>query len=148
METIDYTKFKIEIYSPAGELIKEALINSVNDFYCPSLVTGQRYYVVFSYDEYFIMSATFSCQVSGKVVYLSPAHFVFNKGIEYPCNIFENLINEKYKFFNSPKQPFMLWQKKVYEILAASGHPVNSTCQTAKKVVRFKAGNDLAGKVK
>ena len=30
METIDYTKFKIEIYSPAGELIKEALTNSNN----------------------------------------------------------------------------------------------------------------------
>jgi len=112
------------------------------------LVPGQIYSVVFSYDGYFIMSTAFNCQASGKVVYLSPAHFVFNKGIDYPCSTFENLINEKYKFFNSPKQPFMLWQKKVYEILGASGHPVNSACQTAKKVVRFKAGNDLAGKVR
>ena len=28
MGTIDYTKFKIEIYSPAAALIKEASINS------------------------------------------------------------------------------------------------------------------------
>ena len=148
METIDYSKFKIDIYSPAGELIKEALINSNNDFFCQGLVSGQRYYVVFSYDEYFIMSVTFNCPDSGKVVYLSPEHFIFNKGVENPCESFENLVKDKYEFFNNQKQPLMLWQKKIYEILANSGHQVNTPCQTAKKVVRFKAGNDLAGKVK
>ena len=148
MGTIDYTKFKIEIYSPAAALIKEASINSVHDFYCTGLVPGQKYSLVFSYDGYYLMTAAFNCQVAGKVVYLSPAHFVFNKGIENPCGSFENLIKDKYKFFNSQKQPLMLWQKKIYEILAASGHLVNTTCQTAKKVVKFKAGNDLAGKVR
>ena len=149
METIDYTKFKIEIYSPAGELIKEALTNSNNEFFCQGLVSGQRYYVVFSYDEYFIMSATFNCPVSGKVVYLSPSHFMFNKEIEYSCENFENLVKDKYKFFHHHEQPLMNWQKKIFEILANSGHPVNTSCNIAhKKVVCFKCGNDLAGKVR
>ncbi len=148
MATIDYTKFKVEVYSPDGTYITTARINSIYNFYCQGLVPGQNYSLVFSYDGYYLMTAAFTGQVSGKVVYLSPAHFIFNKGIENPCGSFENLVKDKYKFFSTQKQPLMLWQKKIFEILAASGHPVNTTCQTAKKVVKFKAGNDLAGKVR
>ena len=91
---IDYTKFKIEVYSPDGTFIKEAQKNSANIFYRPGLTTGQEYIIVFSYDNILLLISDFTCNTSGKVVYLSPAHFVFNKGIEYATPSFEGSIGK------------------------------------------------------
>ena len=79
---IDYSKFRCEIYSPEGVFIKEASFNQKNDFYCPELVPGQKYFLVFSYDEMFVDCFSFKCETAGKVVYLSTGHLFFNKDYE------------------------------------------------------------------
>ncbi len=50
MKKIDYSKFKCEVFAPDGTFIGEARMNSINIFYCPGLVPGQKDDLLFFYD--------------------------------------------------------------------------------------------------
>ncbi len=145
---IDFGKFKIEIYSPSGEFIKVAYINSNNDFYCPDLVPGQQYNLVFSYNGYFLMAAAFVCKEQKKVVYLSPVHFLYNRNINKSGSAFAKLIKSKYNFCSNQVKPLMQWEKHIYEILANNGNRVQAPCLNSSDVFLYLAGNDLASKVR
>ena len=145
---IDYTKFKTEVYSPDGTFIKEAQTNSGNIFYRPGLTAGQKYVIVFSYDSILLLVADFSCDTLGKVVHLSPAHFIFNNDVSTDLPLagidFENKINRRVAY----NVPFQMWERKVLENVCGPGKGSKKVVIKSKKVVRFKAGNDLAGKVR
>jgi hypothetical protein len=146
--TYDNSKVKIEVYSPSGELITVAMMNNQHDFYCPGLVPGQQYNLVFSYNDYFLMAVAFNCKESGKVVYLSPAHFLYNRTINKSASEFAKLIKSKYKIINPTAKPLMQWEKRLFEILAASGNRVQPQCLNNNSLNLYCAGNDLASKVR
>ena len=148
MATIDYSKFKVEIFSSNGVLIKVASINSNYNFYCSGLVPGTEYNIIFSYDGALLLCASYKCDTAGKVVYLNPAHFLYNYSIETPADEFVNKISSYIEKRNSMNIPFQQWEKKTFEKIANSSKKQNSMRAATKKVVRFKAGNDLAGKVR
>ncbi|MEI7595598.1 MAG: hypothetical protein WCK02_07620 [Bacteroidota bacterium] len=173
METrnkIDYKKFKCEIYSPDGILLNTAQTNEKNEFYAPSLVTGQKYYLVFSYDEILIECLVFTCENAGKVVYLSPAHIIYNQSAERPPITFIGSIKTKIKKRIDFNVPQMAWSKKALDAFIHSTHSVSSrnkhkskhaldafiesTHEGAKKlicqndIIALKAGADLSNKVK
>jgi len=148
MATIDYSKFKVEIFSSNGVLIKVASINSNYNFYCSGLVPGTEYNIIFSYDGALLLCAAYTCEKAGKVVYLNPAHFLYNYSIVLPSDEFVNKINSYIEKRNSMNIPFQMWEKKVLENIASSCKGSPKVVIRPKKVVRFKAGNDLAGKVR
>ena len=148
MKTIDYTKFKVEIFTPDGELIKDVSINDAHNFYNSGLVPGNEYNIVFSYDGALLLCAAFNCENSGRVINLSPAHFLYNFSADIPTDTFSKSIGSYIEKRNSMKIPQQLWEKKVFEKIGNYLNRANQIHITPKKVVRFKAGNDLAGKVK
>ncbi len=145
---IDYKNFNIEVFSPDGIFIKEGKINSAGVFYCPGLTPGQKYMVVFSYDNILLLIADFMCDNSGKVVYLSPGHFVFNNSISTIPPKAGNELATKIKRREEFKVPFQLWEKKIIENVSLSGNIKERICPNAHRLVRFKAGAELAKSVK
>ena len=123
---IDYSKFKCEVYSPEGMLLQEARINALNDFYCSWLVPGHDYYVVFSYDDIMIESLLFNCDDSGKVVFISPAHIIFNNGVYIPPRTFVNGVKGKVKRREEYNVPRMRWAKKAIDAFIDSTHESSS----------------------
>ena len=148
MEIINYSKFKIEVFSSAGELIKEACFNSIHNFYCNGLTPGQKYSVVFSYDDILLLIADFYCDISGKVVYLSPAHFVFNNSFSLKPFKAGSELTTKIKRREECKVPFQLWEKRIIENYISSNRGEVSMCCMKRLVPRFKAGAALAKSVK
>jgi len=148
IQQIDYSKFKCEVYSPDGTFISEARKNSANNFYCHGLVPGQKYDLVFSYDGILIVILTFMSEEAGKVVYLSPAHILFNKGIEAPSSALLEIIKDKISKRDECKVPLLGWERKTLSIITESGKGNKSIHITEKKVHKFKAGAELAKAVK
>ena len=145
---IDYSKFKCEVFSPDGILLKEARINAQNDFYCSGLVPGQEYVLVFSYSDIMIECIEFICETVDRVVYISPAHIVSNKEVHEVPHTFINSIKNKVKRHDEFNVPHMRWAKKALDAFIESTHEGKAKCIPPKKVVKFKAGSDLASKVK
>jgi hypothetical protein len=142
------TLFKIEVYSPNGLFIKEAMINDNHDFYCSGLVPGQKYMIVFSRNEALLLIADFMCDTSGRVVYLSPGHFIFNNGISAIPPKAGNDLASKVKRREELKVPHQQWEKKIIENVAMSGKINDNALRNTHKVVCFKAGAVLAKAVK
>ncbi len=145
---IDYSKFKCEVYSPDGTFICEARKNSANNFYCPGLILGQKYDLVFSYDGILIVIITFTSEIAGKVVYLSPAHIIFNRGIELPSAALLDCIKDKISKRDEYHVPMQGWAKKTLAVCIESGHGSNAGQVSKKTVQKFKAGAELAKAVK
>ncbi|OFY26499.1 MAG: hypothetical protein A2275_16485 [Bacteroidetes bacterium RIFOXYA12_FULL_35_11] len=144
---IDYSKFRCEIYSPEGVFIKEASFNQKNDFYCPELVPGQKYFLVFSYDEMFVDCFSFKCETAGKVVYLSTGHLFFNKDYEkIPkelADIIKPKINKaKLYYWNRHKGP-----RKALDAFIASTHDRQKIAHRHEWPVAYKTGADLSTNV-
>ncbi|MEI7595597.1 MAG: hypothetical protein WCK02_07615 [Bacteroidota bacterium] len=151
METtqkIDYSKFKCDVYTPDGVLIKEAITNSNHIFYCPALTVGQQYNIVFSYGEMFLMAAAFISQSEGKVTFLNPAHFLYNCAVVRPSKSFVNSVKGKIKSSRIANVPIQQWEKKLLEIINCSGQKIPPLCQNSHGTYIFKAGAELASKVK
>ena len=142
---IDYSKFKCEVYAPDGTFIGEARTNSANNFYFPGLVPGQKYDLVFSYDGILIVIITFMTKEAGNVVYLSPAHILFNKGIEVPSAALLEIIGDKIDKQDEYHVPLQSWAKKTLAVCNVSNH---GSCASKKVVQKFKAGAALAKAVK
>ncbi|MFH0867291.1 MAG: hypothetical protein V1904_13935 [Bacteroidota bacterium] len=145
---IDYKEFNIEVFSPDGTFIKEGRINSVGTFYCPGLTPGQKYMVVFSYNNILLLIADFMCDTSGSVVYLSPGHFVFNNGISTIPPKAGNELATKIKRREEFKVPFQQWEKKIIENYITAHRGETSMCGMNYRHPRFKAGAALAKSVK
>jgi hypothetical protein len=62
-----------------GTPIKQAQKNDAKMFFCDGLIPNSDYSLIFSYDEILLAVIDFNCPDASKVVYLSPAHFIFNK---------------------------------------------------------------------
>ncbi len=148
MQQIDYSKFKCEIYAPDGIFIGEARMNSANIFYYHGLIPGQKYDLIFSYDGILIVILTFMSEEAGKVVYLSPAHILFNKGIEAPTPALLDVIKDKISKRDEYKVPLLGWERKTLSVVIESGKGKQPTQATEKKVHKFKAGAELAKAVK
>jgi len=145
---IEYKNFLIQVFSPDGKFIKNAQINSEGVFYCPGLTPGQLYMVVFSYDDILLLLADFTCTETGKVVYLSPGHFVFNNGISTIPPKAGNELATKIKRREEFKVPFQQWEKKIIEYHISTYRGVTSMCGMNARHPRFKAGAALAKAVK
>ncbi len=147
-QIFDYTKFACEVYTPEGQLLYKAMTNSLNQFYGDRLVPQQDYNVVFSYDDILIEFLLFNCPDPGKVVYLSPAHIISNKVASDPPQSFMIEIKSKTKRreqFNVPRMP---WASFALDNYISGNPPDKATCLCPKNPKRYKAGADLAGKVK
>jgi hypothetical protein len=145
---IDYSKFLIEIYTYSGEKLKKASINQNNDFYSSGLVPGMEYNIVFSYDNIFLLCAAFKCDTEGKVVYFCPAHFVYNNEVSMLSAKAGADLSNKVKRSAAVNVPLTLWQKKLIANFFDSHHEATKTCINNVKHIKFKAGSDLASKVK
>lgn len=145
---IDYSKFLIEIYTYSGEKPKNARINQNNDFYASGLVPGIEYNVLFTYDDIYLLCAAFTCDSSGKVIYLSPSHFaIVNEISKHSYKAGADLAN-KVKRLRNVDVPLSRWEKLIVTNFNQSFHDVYKACIKNVKPIRFKAGADLAGKVK
>lgn len=145
---IDYSKFKIEVFTPEGQYIQDASINSRNTFYCQGLTPGQEYTLLFTYNNILILSAAFTCNNKGKVVYLNPAHFLYNNEVSYLAPNADSNLSNKLKTLAIMDKPYQLWEKMVLENADMIQHKHKEIKIPAKRVVKFKAGNELASKVK
>lgn len=173
METskkIDYTKFRCQVFSPDGAFVKEAVFNQKHEFYCPELVPGQKYFLVFTYDEMFVDCISFNCPDDGKVVYLSTSHLFFNKDYEILPQVIAEVIKPQIEkanlyhwnrrtgtrraldaFIHSTHDKSFSKKRKTRHALDAF---IESTHEGAKKQIdpnqikAYKAGADLANKVK
>ena len=145
---IDYSKFKIEVYSPDGEFIGDAKINKENIFYYPNLLTGQEYNIVFSYKGFFLLTLAFTSQSNGKVSYLNPAHVIFNNEVLKSSQRFLNALNETLKFNDFIDKNLQYWEKILMENAVMTKRYHKEIKIPAKRVIKFKAGNELATKVK
>jgi nucleoid DNA-binding protein len=148
MATVDYSKFKVEIFSTTGTLIKAASINSNFNFFCSGLVPNTEYNIVFTYDGALLLCAAYTCENTGKVIYLNPAHFIYNNSMETPTDAFINKITAYIDKRDTMNIPFQQWEKITLVRIANTSNKHKSISASTKKVVRFKAGNDLAGKVR
>ena len=145
---IDYKNFLIQVFSPDGKFIKNAQINSEGVFYCPGLTPGQLYLVVFSYDDILLLLADFTCTEAGKVVYLSPPHFVYNNDISLIPPKAGNELATKIKRREEFKVSFQQWEKHIIENFIIAHRGETSMCGMNYRHPRFKAGAALAKSVK
>jgi hypothetical protein len=145
---IDYSKFKVQIYSPDGEFICDAMINKYNAFYCPELIAGQPYDIIFSYDDIFLMAIAFNSENTGKVSYLSPAHILIVNEISKHQPKAGSDLATKVKRREEYKVPLQQWEKWLLENIDISGQYLKTTCHDSGSIIKYKAGNDLASKVK
>jgi len=144
----DYSKIKIEVFSPKGDLIKNAMVNTNHDFYCSGLVPGQKYFLVFTYDGALFSSLSFTCDNVGSVVYLTPGQIIYNCATDKASEAFTKRINDYIAKRDTLNIPLQLWEKKTLEKIFMKSHEVAHTCQNQKKVIHFKAGAALAKTVK
>jgi hypothetical protein len=148
LNPIHYNKFKVKVYSPDGELIKTALMNQNHDFFCEGLVPGQVYDIIFTYDNILLLCASFVCNTMGKVVYLNPAHFLLNNqvtatGVKVGSDL--ALKANLREYFNVPYQ---LWEKNLISNALANQRIIDIPFHQKPKIIKYKAGSDLASKVK
>ena len=167
---IDYRKFKCEIYSPDGVLLKTARTNNNHEFYASELVPEQTYYLVFLYGDVLMECIEFVCETIDRVFYISPAQIIQEHTVVIPPSTFINSVKGKIKKRSECNVPPMLWAKKAFDAFIHSIHAINgrkklktkhaldafieSTHEGAKKTichndfVAFKAGAALAKAVK
>ena len=145
---IDYTKFLIEIFTPDGVFIKNASMNQVRNFFVAGLTPGNEYIIAFSYDEILLLCTNFKCDTTGKVVYLSPAHFIFNNGAEQiPLKVGNDLATKvkKRARFNIPYQ---LWEKQLIDNIISKRNGAHNIFTGGIGLPCYNVGSDLATKVK
>jgi hypothetical protein len=147
MKKIDYSKFKCEVYSPDGKHLMDAKFNKDNNFYCPGLTPGQKYYIVISYDGIFLECWAYTCPDNGKVVYISSAHIIFNHGFEeIPSAVLASIKSmlDKFRLYKIPRK------RRVKHALDAF---IESTHEKAKKFIcpnqvwAYTVGVDLKTKI-
>jgi hypothetical protein len=145
---IVFSKFKIEVFSHDGTFIKEARTNKVHNFYCSGLTPGHKYVVIFSYDNILLLIADFTCDTAGNVIYLSPAHFVFNDNISLTHFNGGSDLATKVKRREEFNIPYQLWEKKVIESYISNQRGNVTLCDIKTMLSRFKAGAILAKSVR
>ena len=148
LNPIHYNKFKVKVYSPDGELIKTALMNQNHDFFCEGLVPGQEYDIIFTYDNILLLCASFVCNTAGKVVYLNPAHFLLNNGVTASAVKVGSDLALKVNLREYYNVPYQLWEKDVISNALANQRVIDIPFRQHPKIIKFKAGSDLASKVK
>jgi hypothetical protein len=151
METkkkIDFSKFKCEIYSPDGILLKDARINNNHEFYASELVPEQTYFLVFSYKDILIECIEFVCDYNDRVFYISPAQMIHEHTVTIPPSTFVNSIRGKIKKRSEFNVPQMLWAKHALDAFIDSTHEGAKKTICQSDFVAFKAGAALAKAVK
>jgi len=146
--TIDYSKFKIEVFSPDGISIKEAMISAAHNFYCSGLTPGQEYLIAFSYDEILLLCASFTCDSSGRVIYLSPANFLFNNALGSISMKAGAELAKIVKRREDYKISFQSWEKQLIENILSVNAKVGNLFSNPHGIPCFEAGNETATKLK
>lgn len=145
---IDYLKFRCDILSPDGKLIATARMNGAHLFYCPSLVAGQDYYVIFSYDGILLQVFLFHSNQAGKVEYFSPATIILNHTpIDLPYSILQAIkpLQQKCNDYQIPQMP---WANKALDLCVQAARGSSSKFVCRHKPTPFRPGNALSGQVK
>jgi hypothetical protein len=143
-QKIDYSKFKAEVFSPDGVLIREAHYNTSHQFFCPGLTPGQNYNLVFSYDGALLMCTSFTCNESGKTVFLSPAHMLFNSALRPPKKTFISGVKTAIKKRSLMKIPLSRWEILLLENIAGAGNHFKSPCLNADGFNLYVSGSDFS----
>lgn len=144
----DYNNFYCEILTPDGISVDKPLWNEKHSFYSDKLILGLTYYLIFTYEDIFLMAIKFRCTDPGKVIYLSPSHIIAQNELpQLPDNI-AKLIEKKSTYaerLNIQNQEWMnIAMERVMHPMASKPKP--KKCK--KKGKSFKAGNELSGQVK
>jgi len=147
-QPIHYNKFKIEVYSPDGIFIKEAVINSVHDFYCSGLTPGQLYLIVFSYDEILLFTANFTCDTSGKVIYFNPAYFIFNNGLGSISMKAGAELAKIVKRREEYKVSFQTWERQLIDNVLSLNPRAGDRMFDPNSIPCYEAENDTVNKPK
>lgn len=145
---IDYLKFRCDILSPDGKLIATARMNDAHLFCCPSLVTGQDYYVIFSYDGILLQVFLFRSNQAGKVVYISPAMIILNHApVDLPYSI-SQVIKPLQQKCNDYQIPQMPWSNIALDKCVQAAHGSGKKFVCREKPTPFRPGNALSGQIK
>ncbi len=145
---IDEQYFKCEITSGDGTPIKEAQKNDANMFYCNNLIPGRDYSLIFTYDDILLDVIDFNCPDASKVVYLSPAHIISNKTVLKNSDTFNVLVRKlkkRQEYFQIPQSN---WSSRTLEMFLSTNPPDKADYLCPNKPKRYRAGADLAGKIK
>lgn len=146
--TIDYLKFRCDIYTADGKYISSARINKSSLFYCPSLVVGYDYYIVFSYDDILLQVFVFKSNKANKVFYISPSEIIFgHTPIDLPIEVLK-AIEPLQKKSDDFQIPIMSWANIAYDTYSVSANDKDKKKKCKKKKGSFKVGNELSGQVK
>jgi hypothetical protein len=140
----DTSKILVEIFDSNGTKIKDAALNTANNFYAYGLIPGQAYYICFSYDGAYFASTYFvSTKVNG-TVWLSPDHFVFNHKTHKPTATFVNSVKGKVKVRQAMGLPLTLWEKYLLDIIAREGKQLSACGADSDGFFCYVSGKDLA----
>lgn len=145
---IDYLKFRCDIFSPDGKYITRARINDAHLFYCPLMVVGQDYYIVFSYDDILLQVFLFNGNQAGKVMYISPANIIFSHTpIDLPYKLMQAIkpLQQKCNDYQIPQMP---WANKALDLCVQAARGSSSKFVCRHKPTPFRPGNALSGQVK
>jgi hypothetical protein len=145
---IDYRLFMCEVFSPEGVLLMKAKMNENKQFYCPGLVPGQDYYLVFSYDEILLEVLLFNQDEPGRVVILSPGHMLLKREVLVPENPFLASIKKKADKRKSLNIPHMGWARDVIDLFMTSGNALKTKYLCPQQVIAFACGSELSKGIK
>ena len=145
---IDYSKFKAEIYTPEGAFLKEVAINSNYTFYTRGLVPGQDYTVIFIYDTILLLTFTFNSTANTKVIYLSPAHFIQNCDVSTLTAVAGTDLFDRLQGLARLDDIYQMWEKILLSDFYKAGQAGKHPPPPRRRVIKFKAGNELASKIK
>lgn len=144
---IDYSKFKCEVFTSDGVLLKEALMNLQHEFYCENLEPGSLYFLAFSYDGILLECFAYRCPQAGKVLYINPAYVIFsNQVTEMPLRMLETLRSKIEKRIEYAV-PFASWSKQTLQNHFTDNPNFKCKNYDCSKVYAFGIGADISARV-
>ncbi|MDD3875805.1 MAG: hypothetical protein PHT69_04235 [Bacteroidales bacterium] len=148
LNRIDYNKFKIEVYTPDGQFVCNVPMNAEHVFYCSGLTPGQEYTLVFFYDNLIILCASFCTIEQSKVIYLNPQHFLYNNDVSDVTFKPDSDLAEKFRTSAYLESTYQLWEKMLIDNVMNKKYAACKKPPPPRRYIKFKAGNELATKVK
>lgn len=146
--SIKYELFRIRVYSPDGVYLKDTSINKQGLFYCPGLIPGHTYNLVFTYDKTLILCLSFTCSTRGRVILINPAHILYNCALVRPGYGFISVMLEIIKGGDEMEIVGLGFEKRILMILRNSGTVNVDEYFRRYGFYMFRAGEDLQSSFK
>ncbi len=148
LNRIDYSKFKIEVFTPDGHFVRSVPTNAEYVFYCSGLTPGQEYTLVFIYDNVIILCASFCTYEQSKVIYLNPQNFLYNNDVSNVTFKPDSALAERFRTCGYLENTYQLWEKMLIDSAMNNKYTSCKKPPPPRRYIKFKAGNELATKVK